>query len=166
MTTDTIPATAVNRPPHIDPQWWYRATWHARQQAVAEHNRSNRPAPTPDPEPELIADYTLDTEAIVESITLWITDLSPELIANRLDTTVGALEQRLRRAGFTELARPFLQARKRANVHPCPDCGTPIGEGSKRCHPCAMREFNSRPEVRTRRSMHAKGGKFGKGAAA
>ena len=41
MTTD-LAAPPQTRPPHINRDWWYRATWHARQQAVDAHNKATR----------------------------------------------------------------------------------------------------------------------------
>ena len=42
MTTDTLAAPPQTRPPHIPRAWWYKATWHARQQAIDAHNAHRR----------------------------------------------------------------------------------------------------------------------------
>ena len=162
MTTD-LAAPPQTRPPHINRHWWYRATWHARQQVVNDHARASRPVDkTIEREEHHLASYTLDTEALIESATVLLDEgVNPYAIAERLGTTVAALEQRFRRRGLKDLARPFLKARKVERVHPCLDCGKDVSERAKRCQKCAAQEANNRPEVRKMRSERAKGNRFG-----
>ena len=148
-------ANFTERPPHINPRWWYRATWAARKAAVDAHNRANRPPDRTheDPAPHPRASFTVDTEHLIEAATEMLEDgLDANVIAARLGTTVSALEQRFRRRGLKELARPFLKARKAGNVHPCPDCGAMVSERANRCVPCAAQT----PEMRRMRSEVAK----------
>lgn len=164
---DDLAAPPTTRPPHINRDWWYRATWAARQAAVDAHNRNNRPSDRTIDRDPLTEPQTLTTSELIDSAAeLLIQGCTPHEIAERLDTTVGALEQRFRRRGLTDLARPFLKARKGARVHPCADCGKPVSERAVRCGRCAAAEVSSREEIRRSRSEHAQ--KFGikKGARA
>ena len=148
-------ANFTERPPHINPRWWYRATWAARQAAVDAHNRANRPADRTheDPAPHPRASFTVDTEHLIEAATEMLEiGLDANVIAARLGTTVSALEQRFRRRGLRDLSRPFLKARKAGNWHPCADCGAMVSERASRCVPCAAKT----PEMRRVRSEVAK----------
>ena len=139
--TEDLAAPPQTRPPHISRHWWYRATWRARQQAIDEHNRQNRPVHV---EPERILTPitidTLDTAAIIESVEVmreWGADA--DTIAKELGKTVGSLEMRMRRAGRPDLGRVFMEARNALRYKPCPDCGHRTTVRSTRCRPCSFR---------------------------
>lgn len=155
MSPDTLTAPAAVRPPHINPQWWDRASWRAKQQAVSAWNRTNRAIEEAedtlrrahDADAHLrtlaqrITDQQLDTAAFIESIEEML-DWSTEAheIGRRLHTTVGALEAKLRRAGRVDLSNIFLRARNRGRKKPCPSCGKEIQIKSTKCRPCASRD--------------------------
>ena len=160
MTAD-LAAPPQTRPPHINPHWWYRATWHARQTALHAHHariaqlRANveaarhahealyRPGKLDNAQP--LTTETLDTAAIIETIESmldWTDDV--DMICRELGKTAGALEMRLRRAGRVDLSRVFQHARNVQRYKPCPDCGRNIAHSSTRCRPCAFRALEGK----------------------
>lgn len=140
---EDLAAPPNQRPPHINPQWWYRATWHARQQAINAYNRDTRTNDTPNVAPEPIEiptrPLTRDEKAtIVEQ--LLDEGHTPVDIANHLNTTLAGLETALRRANRVDLARPFSRARGRAN---CTHCGARTYQ-SELCRTCAAQAREAR----------------------
>jgi hypothetical protein len=143
---EDLAAPPNQRPPHINPHWWYRATWRARQAAVDAYHRDTRTSdathtePTPQPVTPT-GPLTRDekTAAIEELLAI---GHAPAMIANRFNTTVTALEALLRRAGRPDLARPFDRARSGAY---CTRCGTETYR-SELCRTCAaqVRESHKR----------------------
>ena len=159
MTAD-LAAPPQTRPPHIPRDWWYRATWHARQAAINTHNQTIRaaqeaerarinrlratveaakaehderyhPADTP------AANSTPEVIRTIDDMLTWAADT--DTILRELNTTAGALEMRMRRAGRTDLARMFASVRNASRYKPCPDCGKNICHASERCRPCSFR---------------------------
>ena len=159
MTTD-LAAPPQTRPPHINPQWWYRATWHARQTAINAHLRATRATAQAERDrikalranvetaraehderyhPAIDPTKT-DTQQLIDTIDgmlTWAADTAT--ILRELNMTPGALERRMRRAGRPDLSRMFAAARNRSRYKPCPDCGKSITHASARCRPCSFR---------------------------
>ena len=148
MTTD-LAAPPQTRPPHINPRWWYRATWHARQQAINEHNKTTR-ANEPHINRDAIADAAriaeartltpaeLDTAALTETLELLLTDgATPDKIIEATGRRIGALEARMRRAGRPDLARQLGVIRNAMRRTACPVCGKAIWPPAVHCQGCA-----------------------------
>lgn len=145
---EDLAAPPNERPPHIDPRWWYRATWHARQQAIDAYNRHQRPTdPTIEPAPATPPPTRQLTRADkVATIEFLLEDgATPAEIATQLNTTITALEAAARREGRNDLARPFNRAR---HNNACTDCEAPT-VASERCRTCAAqaRAARRRPAV-------------------
>ena len=153
MTTD-LAAPPQTRPPHINRDWWYRATWHARQAAINTHNKRTRPADNaraydpPDDEPvdtsgaysAPLKAITPETQRLIDAIDgMLIWAASVDDILRELGVTVGAIEKRMRLAGRKDLARMFAAVRNASRYKPCPDCGKNICHASARCRPCSFR---------------------------
>ena len=169
--TAALAAPTQTRPPHIDPRWWYRATWRARQTAIDNHNKTLRAAaeaerariaqlranveaaraehearyrPTIDaPEPTPIR--KLDADTVIATIdTLLARHDNPHLVAKELGIGIGALEARARRAGRTDLAAMFGSIRNKSRAHkPCA-CGRLMSRRSKACRVCTSRAMAAR----------------------
>lgn len=149
------------RPPHIDPRWWYRATWHARQQAIDAYNRDTREH---DPHPPALGIdplTLLDPNQPLQDQLELIADLidrryTPATICARLSKKAGTLAGRLRRNGYKDAAAVFERLRNEQERGNCRHCGTPTSRFSDQCLPCAMVEVSARPELRETRSRNAK----------
>ena len=160
MTADLV------RPPHINPHWWYRATWRARQLAVDAWNRDQHNRETI---AAAIREQAFITElkANVEAMRLeHVRRYHPDQIIGHLDDEPMTWPQRLNEiadllalgstpedaaiavgksaSAIEKAARKFDRrdlareyGRLRARVKTCADCGDPIGKDSTRCKPCA-----------------------------
>lgn len=140
---EDLAAPPNERPPHINPRWWYRATWHARQQAVDAYNRQQRPIDKPEPARAPITTRQLTRAEKVATAEFLLEDgTAPADIAAQLDTTVTALEAAARREGRNDIARHFWRARQ---GNACIDCGAEVT--AERCRTCAAqaREARKRP---------------------
>jgi hypothetical protein len=166
MTADQLAAPPQTRPPHINPHWWYRATWRARQQAVDAHHRNQHN------HDRIIAEAR--ERAIVEELKAHVEELRlehyrryhPDQIIDTLDDEPMTWPQRLNELadlmalGSTpedaalaigksasaiekqarDHGRPEIARiynRLRARSKRCVDCGDPVGKNSTRCKPCA-----------------------------
>jgi len=164
VTTD-LAAPPQTRPPHINPRWWCRATWRARQQAIDTHNRHlariaqlkanveearaehearYRPAtpPTYQPPQKVVGKRKhVDTATLIQTVEAmleWTNDV--EKITHELGMSVSAIEVRLRRANRRDLSRMFAVHRDAERAHrPCPECGKRMYHTSKACKPCSAR---------------------------
>ena len=157
-TPDDLSAPPQTRPPHISPQWWYRATWHARQQAINAHNRTTRPADrtcgtdidnivnaarTAEAQPMTPAE--LDDAALIETIELLLEDGAPiDRIIATTGRKVGALEARMRRAGRLDLSRQLGNIRNAMRRKGCPHCGKSIWSGATQCGTCANKASSAK----------------------
>jgi len=157
MTTD-LAAPPQTRPPHINPRWWYRATWHARQQAINEHNRNTRPtdrttgtdidtivnaARTAEAQP--ITPTELDDAALIETLEQLLEDGAPiDKIITTTGRKVGALEARMRRAGRLDLSRQLGNIRNAMRRRGCPHCGKTIWSGATQCGTCANKASSAK----------------------
>jgi len=166
MSTD-LAAPPQIRPPHIPRDWWYRASWHARQQVLDAHNRTIRAeqeriaalrATVEAAKAEHIATYRpheatpaptkSEPERIIDTIDEMLTwAASVEDILRELGMTAGALEKRMRLAGRRDLSRMFAAVRNASRYKPCPDCGKKITHSSAHCRPCSFRAKERKAEV-------------------
>lgn len=165
-TYEDFAAPPNDRPPHINPQWWYRATWHARQQAINAYNQQQRNRATIEAHIRETA-YITELKATVEALRLEhhrryhpdqiIGTLNDEPLTwpQRLDelTDLLALGSRPEDAAIAigksasaieKAARDNgypelarIYGRLRARGRSCVDCGESVGKTSTRCKACA-----------------------------
>lgn len=163
---EDLAAPPNERPPHINPRWWYRATWHARQKAVDAYNQHQRDRATIEASIREAA-FIANLKAGVEALRLEHTRrYHPEQIIGTLDdepltwpqrldeiTNLLALGSRPEDAAIAvgksasaieKQARDLgygeiarVYNRLRKRGGSCADCGEGIGRGATRCKPCA-----------------------------
>jgi hypothetical protein len=152
----------VNRPAHIDPRWWERATWRAKKAAVEAHERRHREtadarnavteariaelrANVEAARREHVALYgnriaTNDLDEIVKRVDQLLEwGATMQAISNDLGLSAGSLEARMRRAERDDLRRLFAVARYAKRYKPCPECGKRMEYRSKACRSCTSR---------------------------
>lgn len=140
---EDLAAPPNQRPPHINPQWWYRATWHARQQAINAHNQQTRHRDALRANVETARTHhqwnyqrnTFDRGNPDHIAQLLDAGITCQQIADGLLTTLDALETAMRRAGRRDLSRDFWRARAAST---CVSCGKATS-GPDRCKSCAAR---------------------------
>lgn len=64
--------------------------------------------------------------------------VAPERIAEQLGIKLVSVAKACYRAGRADLARPFDNAGKRADTHPCADCGAQVSAKATRCTDCCV----------------------------
>ena len=142
---------AMERPPHIPRDWWYRASWRARQAAVDAHRRANRPAPPPiaaeDPTAREVAEQVaaesrgrrvMPVKERADAVELLLeAGYEPVEIVAQLGIKASSLVRALQHADRRDLVPHFSRLRMHELGRPCPECGRPMFKPSaKSCQPC------------------------------
>lgn len=149
----------TSRPEGVDPDWWARAPWSAKQRAAAAALRARAEAAGKTREQierAIEAARLADAAAMEERLQhgakgtrmpyqkraeqvldLLEKGLTPVEIVLDLGVTAGSIDMALRRAKDPDTARLFGRLRSNARLKdPCPTCGKPKRTAAKQCKTC------------------------------
>lgn len=153
----------TNRPDTIDPAWWARASWRARQLAVAKATREAEAAAAEaeqqaerDAEAARAAAAELERQLLTQNVGtgapvryqeraaqvlgMLADGVSHIDIVLQLGVSAGSIDMALRRAGKPDVAREFGRLRSGARQKDaCPDCSRPKRTTSRRCKGCQIK---------------------------
>lgn len=150
------------RPPDVPAQWWYRATWLARREAVRAANQRAIEATQRERREEAerdaeilaaieAADLARRAEGAVNRPRVHVTERLAQVeelldkgrtfdeIILLLGVSAGSLDMAMRRAGRPDLGREFGHRRTHEGRKSCPECGGRMARGSVRCMSCKVR---------------------------